>query len=156
MQIRERIKTRLGKKIVEWQEVSARRIYFTVKKEDLFEVAKLLFKDLGLRFSIASGTDTPNAFEILYHFTFDATGEFYSVRVLLEDKKDPQVDSLTPIFPAAEWIEREIWEMLGIKFTGHPNLKRLLLAEDWPEGDYPLRIKNEGRDKREEGKNNVA
>lgn len=148
MQIREKIRSRLGKKTVEWQEASSRRVYFTIKKEDLFETVKFLFKELGLRFSIASGTDTPSAFEILYHFSYDASGEFYSVRVLLEDKKNPEIDSISAIFPAAEWIEREIWEMLGINFTGHPNLKRLLLAEDWPEGEYPLRIKDEEKRKK--------
>jgi NADH-quinone oxidoreductase subunit C len=65
------------------------------------------------------------------------------VRIFVEDKDNPEVDSITPLFPGAEWIEREMWEMLGIKFKGHPNLKRLLLSDDWPEGKYPLRHKNE-------------
>ena len=87
--------------------------------------------------------DTPRGFEILYHFSFDQTGEFYTARVLLEDKNNPRIDSIATIFPGAEWIEREMWEMLGIDFTGHPNLKRLLLSDDCPEGEYPLRQKNE-------------
>ena len=80
-------------------------------------------------------------FEILYHFSNDPAGEIYSVRVLLEDKLKPEIQSITPIFPGAEWIEREIWEMFGINFPGHLNLKRLLLADDWPQGEYPLRNK---------------
>jgi Ni,Fe-hydrogenase III component G len=143
MEIKEQIKEKLKDKIIDWQEKSPRRIYFTVKKEDIFETVRILFKSLGLRFSIATGIDLPEALEILYHFSFDKTGEFYSVRVLLEDKKHPAIDSIAPLFPGAEWIEREIWEMLGINFIGHPNLKRLLLSDDWPEGDYPLRHKNE-------------
>jgi len=139
--MKENIKESLGSRILDWQEKSIRRIYFTVKKEEIVETVKILFKELGLRFVTASGTDTPQAFEIIYHFSFDKAGEFYSVRVLLEDKNNPQVDSIAPLFPGAEWIEREIWEMLGIKFIGHPNLKRLLLADDWPQGDYPLRHK---------------
>ena len=98
---------------------------------------------MGIRFAIASGTDTPGGFEILYHFSFDKTGLIVSVRVLIEDKNNPEIDSLAVISPAFEWIEREMWEMLGIKFTGHPNLKRLLLSEDWPEGKYPLRCERE-------------
>jgi len=141
MEMKENIKESLGSRILDWQEKSIRRIYFTVKKEEIVETVKILFKELGLRFVTASGTDTPQAFEIIYHFSFDKAGEFYSVRVLLEDKNNPQVDSIAPLFPGAEWIEREIWEMLGIKFIGHPNLKRLLLADDWPQGDYPLRHK---------------
>lgn len=141
MEIKDNIKNKLGSKILEWKEVSPRRIYFSLDKKDIFEAVKFLFRDLGLRFAVASGIDTPQGFEILYHFSFDRSGEFYSVRVLIDDKKNPEIDSIAPLFAGAEWIEREIWEMLGINFKGHPNLKRLLLAEDWPEGDYPLRKK---------------
>ncbi len=139
MNVKDIIKERLSDKIFAWEEKSSRRIYFSIKKEDIVESVNFLFKEIGLRFTTASGVDTPSGFEILYHFSFDKTGEFYSVRVLIEDKVHPEIDSITPIFPGAGWIEREIWEMLGINFVGHPNLKRLLLAEDWPEGDYPLR-----------------
>ncbi len=139
MHIKEKIKERLGDKIIAWDQRSSRRIYFTVDKDDIVEVATFLFKELGLRFCIATGIDTPGAFQILYHFSFDESGEIFSVRVLIEDKKHPEIQAITPIFPGAEWVEREIWEMLGINFIGHPNLKRLLLAEDWPDGDYPLR-----------------
>ena len=41
--------------------------------------------------------------------------------------------------PAAEWIEREMWELLGIDFKNHPDMRHLLLDDDWPEGNYPLR-----------------
>jgi NADH:ubiquinone oxidoreductase subunit C len=139
MQTKDRIRERLAGKIKDWQELSARRIYLSINKEDIYEVAKILFKEMGLRLSTASGIDTPSGFEILYHFSFDQAGEFYSLRVLLNDKKNPTIDSLTSLFAGAEWIEREIWEMLGINFKNHPNLKRLLLADDWPEGNYPLR-----------------
>jgi len=139
MDMRDKIKERLGSKIIEWKEDSSKRIYFTIDKKDIFKIAEFLFKELGLRFSTASGVDTPSGFEILYHFSFDKAGQFYSVRVLLEDKLHPEIDSIAPIFPGAEWIEREIWEMLGINFVGHPNLRRLLLSEDWPQGQYPLR-----------------
>jgi NADH-quinone oxidoreductase subunit C len=141
--MRDQIKERLGAKIKTWHEHSARRIYFTIDKEYIVETVKFLFRDLGMRFSIASGTDTPEALEILYHFSNDASGEIYSVRVFIEDKSNPEIDSIAPLFEGADWIEREMWEMLGIKFKGHPNLKRLLLADDWPDGEFPLRHKNE-------------
>ena len=141
MKARDRIKEELGSKITYWQETSERRVYFTIDKKDIFKTTEFLFRKLGLRFSTASGIDTPSGFEMLYHFSYDKAGEVYSVRVFITDKVSPEVDSITPIFPGAEWTEREIWEMLGIKFIGHPNLKRLLLSEDWPEGEYPLRNK---------------
>lgn len=139
MNIKDKIKEKLGTRVIDWNELAPRRVYIRLNKEDIFEVARILFKELGLRFSIASGVDTTEGFEILYHFAYDQTGEVYSLRVLIEDKKNPKIDSLTPLFSGADWIEREMWEMLGINFTGHPNLTRLLLSEDWPEGNYPLR-----------------
>ncbi|MBU3958752.1 MAG: NADH-quinone oxidoreductase subunit C, partial [Candidatus Omnitrophica bacterium] len=120
-------------------EHAPRRIYISIKPQDLKGAVSSLFKDLGLRFVTASGQDTTKGMEILYHFSFDKTGEIFSLRVLMEDKKKPEIDSIAPLFVGAEWIEREMWELLGINFIGHPNLKRLLLAEDWPEGKYPLR-----------------
>ncbi|MGD9015326.1 MAG: NADH-quinone oxidoreductase subunit C [Candidatus Omnitrophota bacterium] len=143
MSILDEIKNRLQGKISDWHEHNPQRIYFSVDKQDIREVARILFKDMGLRYAIASGIDTPKGFEILYHFSFDKTGQIVSVRVFIEDKNNPEIDSLAVISPAFEWIEREIWEMLGINFIGHPNLKRLLLAEDWPEGKYPLRCQRE-------------
>ena len=143
MSIIEQIKEKLKGKMSDWYEHNPKRIYFTVNKQDIREVAGVLFKDLGLRFSIATGTDTPRGLEMLYHFSFDKSGEMISVRALIEDKQNPQIDSLTTVSPAFAWIEREIWELLGIKFLGHPNLKHLLLKDDWPEGEYPLRQKTD-------------
>ncbi|MBM3253083.1 MAG: NADH-quinone oxidoreductase subunit C [Candidatus Omnitrophica bacterium] len=77
--------------------------------------------------------------EILYHFSLDSTGEMLTLKTLLKDKKDPHIESLANMIKGAEWIEREMWEMLGINFIGHPNLKRLLLDEELPEDFHPLR-----------------
>ncbi|MDD4938847.1 MAG: NADH-quinone oxidoreductase subunit C [Candidatus Omnitrophica bacterium] len=143
MSVTEKIKERFEGRITDWHEHSARRAYFSIKPPDIKEVANFLFKELGLRFAIATGQDTPQGIEILYHFSDDKTGQIISARVLIEDKKKPQIDSIAPLFVAAEWIEREMWELLGINFIGHPNLKRLLLADEWPEGKYPLRHNHE-------------
>jgi len=143
MLIQDEIKNRLGDKVINWHEHSPRRIYISIKPQDLKEIVYLLFRELKLRFATASGQDTPEGLEILYHFSFDSTGEMISLRVLLEDKKKPEIESLAPMFVGAEWIEREMWELLGINFKGHPNLKHLLLVDEWPEGKFPLRHKNE-------------
>ena len=143
MSIVDEIKDKLAGKIINWHEHSAKREYFSIKPQDIKEVAKFLFKDLGLRFVIATGQDTPQGLEVLYHFSFDKTGQIITVRALIEDKKNPRIDSIAPLFKGAEWIEREMWELLGINFIGHPDLKRLLLAEGWPEGKYPLRHNHE-------------
>ena len=141
--IRDEVKEGLANKIIAWHEHTPRRIYISIKPQDLKEATEVLFKKLNLRFAIATGQDTPEGIEILYHFSFDKSGEIFSLRVLIKDKQKPEIDSLANLFPGAEWIEREIWEMLGVNFIGHPNLKRLLLADEWPEGKYPLRHEHE-------------
>ena len=147
----ENIKVRSGKDLVEFTDKSRNRVYFTLNKNILPQIAKYLFNDVKARFSTASGVDTRKAVEILYHFSIDEIGLVISLRVIL-DKPDPkidslkagfqrglEIDSLTPIMKCAEWIEMEMREMLGVNFKGHPNLKHLLLKDDWPEGNYPLR-----------------
>jgi NADH:ubiquinone oxidoreductase subunit C len=141
MDMRDKIKEKLQDEIKDWQEKSVKRIYFEIDKKDIYKVTQVLFKELELRFITASATEMPDYFEVLYHFSNDPSGGIYSVRVLLKDKLKPEIQSITPMFPGAEWIEREIWELVGINFKNHPNLKKLLLADEWPEGDYPMRNK---------------
>ena len=137
-QIIENIKVRSGGGLVEINDRSLRRIYVTIKKEALPKIARYLFNDVKARFVTASGVDTRTGVEILYHFSIDKIGLMVSLRVILE-KPCLEIESLTSIMKCAEWIEREIHEMLGVDFKGHPNLKHLLLKDDWPEGNYPLR-----------------
>lgn len=137
-QIIENIKVRAGKEMLDFNDRSEKRIYFTIKKEILPKITRYLFNDVKARFIIASGVDTRKAIEILYHFSIDEIGLIVSLRVIL-DKQNLEIESLTSIMKAADWIEREIHELLGVNFKGHPNLRHLLLKEDWPEGNYPLR-----------------
>jgi len=99
------------------------------------------------------GTDhlplTPR-FEVSYHFaTIDpmrrdpkAPVSRFRLRVFPQDQ-DPVVPSLTKYWPSADWAEREVYDLFGVRFDGHPDLKRILMPDDW-EGhplrkDYPLR-----------------
>ena len=134
----ENIKVRSGKDLLKFTDKSKNRIYFTINKTILPQIAKYLFNDAKARFSTASGVDTRKAIEILYHFSVDDIGLFISLKVILE-KPDPEVESLLPLFKCAEWIEMEMHEMLGVNFKGHENMNHLLLKDDWPEGNYPLR-----------------
>ena len=122
-----------------------RRWYLTIDKKDLPETARYMFKDLGLRFSTASAIDLPYDTEILYHFSYDKTGCVITLRVFAGSRDKAVMPSLTPVAKAFEWIEREIHELFGVDFEGHPDLKRLLLTDDWPQGEYPLRQKEKGR-----------
>jgi len=135
-QIRDQFKNK-----VEIFEKSKKRTYVTVAKEDAKEVVRYLFRDMGARFSIATGVDTRPGIEILYHMVFDKHDLIVSVRVLVK-KPELEMVSSADFMPAAEWIEREIYELLGVNFIGHPKLEKLLSADDWPEGFYPLRKKS--------------
>lgn len=126
-------------KILKSFKKNAQRYYVEIRKEDIYEFADYLFNQLKLRFATATGIDTRHNIEILYHFSDDKTGVIITLKVFIDDKTKPEIPSLTPIAKAFEWIEREIYEMLGVNFVGHPNLKRLLLSDDWPDGNYPLR-----------------
>src|SRR5271157_2924815 len=131
----ERIKEKFKAKIISVNEKTAGSIYFEVRPEDLREIAYAVYNEFNLRFITASGTDSRQKIDIIYHFADDTIGDVISFRTAIKDKKNPSIDSLTTVFRAAEWIEREMHELLGVNFIGHPKLKHLLLAEDWPEGN---------------------
>lgn len=134
----QKIKDGLGAKIVNWHQKNARRHYVEVKPENVPDATRLMFKDLGARFQIASGVDTPTAIEILYHWGFDQLDCIVTVVTKL-DRDNPEIESVAHICTGIEWIEREIWELLGVTFKNHPDMRHLLLVDDWPEGKYPLR-----------------
>ena len=132
------IRSRFSDQIVEFLDKSPRRIYIDITPESLVTMATYVFADLGARFNIASGVDTRANLEILYHFTIEEIDLLITLRVVV-DRKNPAVPSLAEVIKGTNWIEREIHELLGIDFPGHPGLSRLLLADEWPEGVYPLR-----------------
>ena len=132
------LRERFSDEILGVFENSSKRVYIQIQSDAIVRLAQYLFKEIRARFIIASGVDGRNQMEILYHFTVEEIDLVISLRVTLPKTK-LEIASLTSVFTAAHWIEREIHELLGINFVGHPKLKRLLLPEDWPEGVYPLR-----------------
>ena len=137
-EILKNIKDKFKNDIIDVFDNSPKRIYIEIKPESLVNIANYIFRELKARFNIASGTDVRSHFEILYHFIIEDINLLISFRVKLS-KSNPEVDSLSSSFEAANWIEREMHELLGINFKGHPDLRRLLLSDEWPEGIYPLR-----------------
>ena len=75
-------------------------------------------------------------FEVVYHLLSLAHRHRLRLTVPVEDT-DPRVDSVTPVWIGANWFEREVWDMFGIVFTGHPHLKRILMYEGFQ--GHPLR-----------------
>ena len=115
------------------------RILLLCEAENSFDVNKFLFEDLSLRFLIVTGIDSDDCFEMLYHYSNDETGHVVTIKAFIRDRQNPQIESIAQFLPGAEWIEREIHDILGIEIKNHPNLRRLILNDDWPVGVYPLR-----------------
>ena len=114
------------------------RATITIKPEKLVKVSDFLYSHLKFRFIIASAFETRQGIEILYHFSNDLNGLVLNIHVILSKKK-PEVESLTGIFEASNWIEREMHELFGINFLNHPNLEKLISEGNWAEGVYPYR-----------------
>jgi membrane-bound hydrogenase subunit alpha len=138
----EELKNRLSEvkdKLIDIEKMVDSRIFLSCEAENAYAVNKFLFEDVPLRFVIATGVDSDDCFEILYHYSNDETGHVVTLKALIRDREKPAIDSIAPFLPAAEWIEREIHDILGIDFRNHPDMRRLILSDDWPEGVYPLR-----------------
>ncbi|MHB8566758.1 MAG: NADH-quinone oxidoreductase subunit C [Nitrososphaerales archaeon] len=121
------------------------RLKIIVKREDLLEVAKFARDQMHFDHSTnVTGTDFPkdNELEITYHLgSLDGEG-LRGVMLALAcrvPKSDPTLSSLIELYPSVNYHERETAEMIGAVFTGHPNLGRFMLPEDW--NDIPPMLK---------------
>jgi NADH-quinone oxidoreductase subunit C len=133
--------------------------FVVVEPADLVEVCRFLRDDPRLKFEFLnciSGVDyletdpkkAPKAgyephLEVVYHFQSFTHRHRFVLKLILPRWKDgragslPEVPSLTGLWRAADWHEREVYDLSGVYFSGHPDLRRILLSEDW-EG-HPLR-----------------
>lgn len=123
-------------------------ITFHVHRDHLLEVASLLRDDPALRFEFLSGVngvhypgDAGRELHAVYHLASYTWNRRIRVETSVPDA-DPHLPSLVRTYPAADWHEREAWDMFGIVFDGHPALTRILMPDDWPghpqRKDYPL------------------
>lgn len=107
-----------------------------IKKEEFLNAAEKV-KEMGFdHLSVITGVDYKDRFEVVYNFFSYKKKENLVLKVILEHEK-PEIDSLTPLWKGADWLERETYDLVGIKFIGHPNLRRILLPEGWL--GHPLR-----------------
>jgi NADH-quinone oxidoreductase subunit C len=79
---------------------------------------------------------TEPRFQVTYHILSHSLKERVRLCAMV-DSIDPSIDSITSVWPSANYYEREVWDLFGVRFHGHPNLRRILLPEEW-EG-HPLR-----------------
>ncbi|MCO8277432.1 NADH-quinone oxidoreductase subunit C [Actinoplanes sp. TRM 88003] len=118
-----------------------------IKPQRILEVVQIMRDDESLRFELCSsvsGVDYLNSDARRLHVVYQLTSMTYRRRVRLEVAiaADDSIPSITSVYPTADWQERETYDMFGVIFTGHPNLTRVLMPDDW-EGfpqrkDYPL------------------
>ena len=83
-----------------------------------------------------AAVDQGDRFESVYHLYSFASNTYLELHVDLPRAK-PVVATVSDVWPAADWHEREAWDMMGIRFEGHPDLRRILLSDDWV--GHPLR-----------------
>ncbi len=75
-------------------------------------------------------------FEVVYQLFSTINKKYLRLKVKLQGE-DPNIDSLTPIWPGANFFEREVWDLFGVRFDQHPNLERIMMPENWQ--GHPLR-----------------
>jgi NADH-quinone oxidoreductase subunit C len=117
----------------------------TVKKEDIVAICAFAKGALGYNLlSDVCGVDylgRAPRFMVVYHLFNISTKERLRLKVPVEEK-DPRVDTVSGVWSTANWHERECWDLMGISFNNHPDLRRILLPADWDghplRKDYPL------------------
>jgi NADH-quinone oxidoreductase subunit C len=119
-----------------------------VRPEILVKAMEFLKSDPRLAFNMLADLTAVDyagrspRFDVVYNLLSTVKQTRLRVKVQV-DSPEPMVDSLTPLWGSANWLEREVWDMFGIRFAGHPNLKRILLYEEFQghplRKDYPIR-----------------
>jgi len=143
----DKIKQKFGDKVVETHSFREDQT-ITLAKECAFEVAQYLRDEPSLDMNFLMDLTAvdylnkkPVRFEVVYHFYSLKHNHRVRIKIPVEES-DPVVDSLDSLYKSANWYEREVWDLYGIKFNGHPNLKRILLYEGFKghplRKDYPI------------------
>ncbi len=135
--ILEKIVNEAKDKILEAALTAPRRIQVRVQREQLKPVLAYLKENFALaHLGTISGVDLGEHFEVIYHLSNADTT--VNVRILTP-RSDPRIPSVCGVLPGAILYERELQDMFGLVVEDIPDPRRLLLCDDWPEGQYPLR-----------------
>jgi len=143
-QIKLKLVSTFGDSVILKEEVTGLQAALFVHVEDLVPVCSFLRDTEGLYFDFLSNitaVDYEDHFTIVYHLSSLPYQHTVVLKVELEGNRSldelPEIPSITSIWRTADWHEREAFDLMGIYFSGHPDLRRILLPDDW-EG-YPLR-----------------
>lgn len=135
----ELIAAKYGQYLVGAINFQERMLGLTVEPEGLLALATALRDDPELGFnylSCVSGVDMMDHIQVVYHCHSLANVLTAQLRVIL-DRDEPMVASVVPVWPGANWLERETYDLLGVRFQGHPDMRRIMMDEDFV--GYPLR-----------------
>ncbi|MFZ1322890.1 MAG: NADH-quinone oxidoreductase subunit C [Ignavibacteria bacterium] len=124
----------------EFPEGESQFLNVIIKPEELHSLCEFLKNNPDTNFDYLfclTALDYPTHLFTVYHMTSSQSTISLVVKVKIEDKETPSVDSVCDIWKTAEFHEREVYDLFGIKFNNHPDLRRILLEDNW-EG-YPLR-----------------
>jgi NADH-quinone oxidoreductase subunit C len=138
-EIHEKLRSRFGDAIGDWVEPEVGDERIDVAASALHEVCAALRDDEEFGFDylrLISSVDRGDRFSSVYHLYSYALDHEVVLAASLE-RETPSVASVVDLWPSAEWHERESFDMMGIVYEGNPNMKRILLPEDWP--GHPLR-----------------
>lgn len=114
-------------------------IEILVKAEELHKVAESLRNSPKTAFDYMvclSGVDYADHMCVVYHLESTSLKHFLVLKVKTEGRENPAIDTLSDLWPTAEFHEREVYDLLGVKFNNHPDLRRLFLDDSW---GFPLR-----------------
>ena len=129
---------RLSEAVLEVQQCEPRRGIARIDPERTVEVAERMLGMEGSRLATATGIEVRDGIDVMYHWCIEPAGVIITLKVLAT-RPSLEMDSIANAVPGANWIEREIHDLLGVTFRNHPDMRRLLLDDSWPEGVHPLR-----------------
>ena len=151
-ELKEQIETDIGDMILDARRGRPRRVEIVLGEESrIVEVMEYLAEEGIVHLSTITGRDDGKDVELLYHmFQYGEEqgagdlGEGVAVTVRAPvPKETSRIETITDVIPGASMYEREIMDMFGVEFEGHPNPEKLLLPDDWGEDEAPPLLKDE-------------
>jgi NADH-quinone oxidoreductase subunit C len=133
--------TKVGESAYDFTTTGTKDPYFKVKADRWLEVAQVLRDDPELAFDFLNNVTAvdwlkQSRIDVVYHFW--SYGKAHACVVKVELPRDkPLVASVAGIWRSADWNEREQYDLMGVQFLGHPDLRRIMMPDDWP--GHPLR-----------------
>jgi NADH-quinone oxidoreductase subunit C len=133
-EIQQRLAARFGERIGGLSPAN-KDPFVVVQAKDIVEICRYLKDDEATAFDCLmnlSSVDWPkrNQIEVVYHFWSYRRRHAFILKVQL-DRAKPEIDSIASVWKSADWLEREQYDLMGVQFNGHPDLRRIMMPDDW-------------------------